>query len=560
MSKINKDKFQEVVNGISQKELYKNFAKIDSEIFRKAGLTTEDVEWIQKRISKNPKGFLFDFKELDKDQRLSNNYFVLKEVPHLSINKQDKNNLLIEGDNYEALKALKSTGTKVDFIYIDPPYNTGKEFIYSDNYSINPKPVGNDDVHKHSKWLSFMKKRLLLAKELMNDEGVIFISIDDNEQAYLKVLMDEIFGEENFISNLSIENNPKGRKNSDFISVSSEYCLIYTKNKIKINFKNTIPKKKSDMKKDEFGIWVHNSGKRVIVGENKYNDIVSDINSDKNYNVYFKTYNHELIIEKEQDIDLEQQLIGDGYKKYFSYNRSNKVYNTYTYKKLLSLYDEKKLSFKNDKIYEKNTSDSIRAKSIWKNEKYLAIVDGVEKEYSIDLKTTSSKQELKTIFGNDIFDNPKNVSFIKNLIKLIDKKDMLILDFFAGSGTTGQAVMELNREDGENRRFILVTNNERNGYDVERNPEYGIARAVTRERLFRVINGKGSNGELIVWELQKELQKDNKKYLLENSVNYLKVETIHKVNGQFEDIDELQPLYKKEFDNKEFSIVELENE
>ena len=169
-------------------------------------------------------------------------------------------NLYIEGDNLEVLKLLqKSYHKKVKMIYIDPPYNTGKDFVYKDNFRDNIKNYleitgqVDSDGNKlstnsetsgryHSDWLNMMYPRLKLARNLLKDDGVIFISIDDNEVSNLRKLCDEIFGEDNFISLLSVENNPKGRKNSKFISVSNEYCLIYCKNIEETSFIENIPK------------------------------------------------------------------------------------------------------------------------------------------------------------------------------------------------------------------------------------------------------------------------------------------------------------------------------
>ena len=159
---------------------------------------------------------------------------------------KNSSNLFFTGDNLEVLRHLQTAyANKVDVIYIDPPYNTGKDdFVYPDNFEYSDDKLKemfglNDDQlsrlksiqgkSSHSAWMTFMYPRLALAKRLLTAEGVMFVSIDDNEQANLKLLMDEVFGEDNFIGNLSVENNPKGRKNSKFISVSSEFVILYAK-------------------------------------------------------------------------------------------------------------------------------------------------------------------------------------------------------------------------------------------------------------------------------------------------------------------------------------------
>ncbi|MDY2776600.1 MAG: site-specific DNA-methyltransferase [Streptococcus infantarius] len=367
-------------------------------------------------------------------------------------------NFLLEGDNLHSLHLLEKTHSgKIDVIYIDPPYNTGnKDFIYND------KIVDKTDGYSHSKWLSFMSKRLEIARNLLSDKGVIFISIDDNEQAQLKLLCDEIFGEINFLTQFIIENNPKGRKNSNFSSVTSEYCIAYSKNSELAYFVENIPKASSDMRLDDEGNYVHSSGRRVIVGQNNFNKIVSNFLSDKHYSFYFRKQDRSYKFIKEDSIDnVDNVLLNQGFIRYISYRNGVFVENTYTQRKLEELLQNYALDFTDDKIYEKNFRSTIRIKNLLINRKYEAIVDNKKQEFEIDLKTTSAKQQLAKIFGGKSpFDYPKNIGLIKLLLTLNDSKDMTVLDFFAGSGTTGHAVTQLNKEDGGNRKYILCTNNE----------------------------------------------------------------------------------------------------
>lgn len=382
-------------------------------------------------------------------------------------------NFLLEGDNLHSLHLLEKTHSgKIDVIYIDPPYNTGnKDFIYND------KIVDKTDGYSHSKWLSFMSKRLEIARNLLSDRGVIFISIDDNEQAQLKLLCDEIFGEINFLTQFIIENNPKGRKNSNFSSVTSEYCIAYSKNSELAYFVENIPKASSDMRLDDEGNYVHSSGRRVIVGQNNFNKIVSNFLSDKHYSFYFRKQDRSYKFIKEDSIDnVDNVLLNQGFIRYISYRNGVFVENTYTQRKLEELLQNYALDFTEDKIYEKNFRSTIRIKNLLINRKYEAIVDNKKQEFEIDLKTTSAKQQLAKIFGGKSpFDYPKNIGLIKLLLTLNDSKDMTVLDFFAGSGTTGHAVTQLNKEDGGNRKYILCTNNENK-----------IAEEVTYKRLSNI--------------------------------------------------------------------------
>lgn len=401
-------------------------------------------------------------------------------VPNEEHNQKEENvdseNIYITGDNLDGLKhLLKSYAGKVKCIYIDPPYNTGSDgFIYNDNFNFTIEElteklsIGEEQAQRildltkrgsasHSAWLMFMYPRLQLARDLLTDDGVVFISIDDNEQANLKLLCDDVFGEENFISTLTVENNPKGRKNSSYVSVSSEFCVCYCKNKGIGAFVENIPKNVSDMTLDEDGKYVHNSGKRVLVGENKFNNVVTNLNSDKHYTVYYHRDNKDMILKKEESISMiDSELVSNGYLRYITYNDDKFVENTYTENKFKELFKKKSLDFKDDKIYEKNFNSTIRIKSILTNRKYDAVINNEVVPFEIDLKSTSAKQNVEQLFGFTAFDYPKNTSFIKLLITLCTKEDDIILDFFSGSASTAHSVMLLNEEKKLNRKFIMV--------------------------------------------------------------------------------------------------------
>ena len=393
-----------------------------------------------------------------------------------SKNWDDTQNLYIEGDNLEVLKLLqKSYHGKIKMIYIDPPYNRDRDFIYPDDFSdsiANYKRItkqvddggrplsSNNELsgRYHTNWLNLIFPRLRLARALLSDDGVIFISIDDNEVDNLKKICNEVFGESNFVGVLSVENNPKGRKNSDFISVSSEYCVIYAKNKNRSFFVENVPKKASDMVLDSDGRYVHGSGKRVLVGENSFNDPVTKVESDKNYSVYYRTIDKQLITKKEKLGEFDQQLIDDGYVKYYSHNGACLVENTYTETKFHELFEKRALEFAEEKIYEKNFSDTVRIKSQLVNRQYEAIVRGKKQQYSMELTTTGAGTYLKTLFNlaDTPFPAPKNVGYLKLLISLFKRDSYTVLDFFSGSAGTADAVMQLNAEDNGSRKFIMV--------------------------------------------------------------------------------------------------------
>ena len=396
------------------------------------------------------------------------------------IENKNSNNVYISGDNIDALKHLeKSYTNKIKCIYIDPPYNTGSDgFAYNDKFKFTVEKLMRDlDIseeeatriydmtnsksNSHSAWLTFMYPRLYLGRQLLSDDGVIFISIDENECANLKLLCDNIFGLENYIGMFSVEVNPKGRKNSNYISVCNDYCLVYSKNKENENtfFCENVPKDVKDMVQNDDGTYIQSGGRRVLVGEQSFNDKVN-FKSDKHYSVYYNEEDNLIELIKEKNInDINDELISLGYKRYISFNGDEFVENTYTMNKFKELFENDELDFTEKKIYGKNTSTTIRIKSILTNKKYDAIIDGnVKNDYEIDLKTTSAGTRLKELFGlNEVpFSAPKNERFISLLISLLSDKNLTVLDFFSGSGTTAHAVMNLNVEDGGNRKYILI--------------------------------------------------------------------------------------------------------
>ena len=400
----------------------------------------------------------------------------LRPVKEKSADFDNTKNIYIEGDNLEVLKILQESYlNKIKCIYIDPPYNTGNDFIYNDNFTKNVKNeleesgqideynnrliTNNDSNGKfHSAWIAMMYPRLKLARNILSKDGVVFISIDENELFNLKKICDEIFGENNYISTLTVENNPKGRKNSKYVSVSCEYCLIYAKDCENSYFIENIPKDASEMKEDENGNFIHNSGKRVIVGENNFNKFITNQNSDKHYSVYYNKEKNDLILLKEELVsEIKSNLIHQGYNRYYSYRDGKFVENTYSINKFKELFANNELDFKEDKIYEKNMSTTIRIKNLLTNKKYKGIVNNEIVDVNLDYKTTSAGTYLKELFGGKLlFSAPKNVGLLKVLFSLLDDKNLIVMDFFSGSATTADAVMQLNSIDNGNRRFIMV--------------------------------------------------------------------------------------------------------
>lgn len=379
------------------------------------------------------------------------------------------NNILIEGDNYHALTSLNFVEKEsVDLIYIDPPYNTGHEdFSYNDNY------VNYDDTFIHSKWLSFMERRLKLAKELLKEDGIIFISIDDNEQANLKILCDSIFGPYNFVNTFIIDKTAQGANNSATFKTQHEFCLLYKKRddrNINTNIADEIDRSKYKYK-DEKGYYALT---------NTFDSINSPLSKNKNrgYTVYYRESDKDVIVRDEYNREnntfgpVDNELLKKGYIPIRPGIRKNVQY---PWNWMLSRFLEE---YKQELVFQRNKFGNY---TIYHKNRF----KGLTKDATIKRFDTRQfgNQALVDVLGQKLFDYPKSIDMMKWVISRHLNKDALVLDFFAGSGTTGQAVLELNAEDGGNRRFILCTNNEN-----------GICEKVTYPRLKTVITGKRPDG------------------------------------------------------------------
>lgn len=414
---------------------------------------------IEKLESRKKYGLVWDEeKTKEKFEKDSENALpVLKEVKSKEIKTDPTKptNILIEGDNYHALSVLNYTHQgKIDVIYIDPPYNTGnKDFKYNDNY------VDKEDAYRHSKWLSFMSKRLRLAKNLLKDDGVIFISIDDNEAAQLKLLCNEIFGEDNLLDVFYIQVRYAGKSlnEKDDFQKLIEQVFIYAKNKYL--FDPNKPSTEYDLNKFRYKIVEKGTGKEIVLGKKKV--------------IIFKPDEYE-ITEEEPAITLLKATWASG--SVLKGNTSGKFFHTY-------LEDRKKIDGLNIlyKVYGIG-EDGLGYRYFTGPKKETAtkglFYSGIPLNRKSEMESGSGSQKEKPIinfydfsgdFGNirheggmDFRSGKKPTRMLKMLINLHKKKDVSVLDFFAGSGSTGHAVMALNEDDGGNRNFILCTNNEEN--------------------------------------------------------------------------------------------------
>ena len=426
-----------------------NKAELRKKIRDLDGLTNEEKAALLELLNKQKKyGLVWEEKTEDVEERLRDHLPVLEEDKSKYIPSEcpdAPNHILIEGDNLEALTALSYTHEgKIDVIYIDPPYNTGnKDFIYNDSY------VDSEDGYRHSKWLSFMSKRLKIAKRLLSDEGTIFISIDENELYNLVILCDEIFGENNFIGQWNWYKSATPPALSYKIKRNVEYIVAYEKRRNAIKYRGIQKVSTSDDPMTK----IQNSIKTLTFPAGTLNCKTED--SVVNSGTYGTA--------KYPNVLLNDLVIENGKNK-------NSV------------------SFQNRFIWLQSTLDEqIRKGTIFNLSKSL-VISYKKAEYdpevppnlidgSVNVSTTEEAgKDLAKIFHEKVFDYPKPVSLIAYVLGF--RKSGIILDFFAGSGTTLHATMQLNSEDGGHRQCILVTNNENN-----------ICEGVTYERNKRVING-----------------------------------------------------------------------
>lgn len=437
----------------------------------------ELIDLVKKLRSKRKYGLVWESEKIREHFDSQTSLPVLEDLPKLAIKSKSEKptHLLIEGDNYPALALLNAThSSKIDLIYIDPPYNTGnKDFKYNDDF------VERDDVYRHSKWLAFMSKRLELAKTLLSEYGIIFVSIGEDEQANLKLLMDSVFGENNFIETFIWESIFRPSNLGKSVRRNSEYVLCYVRNKSE----NFTLAQKSQETQGEPSLTQNNNAPRTLTFPANYVKVKLEDGTYKKG--------------KFGEIEMLDDLVVKGGLaiKEFRINGKLKWKQDYL-----------------DSEIEKGVTLSIKTKSFipYYRKDYQETILRPTKIIPRDTvgDVLAANAELKRIFGESVFDYPKPTSLIKYLISICElPENPIILDYFAGSGTTGDAVLQLNDEDEGNRQFILITNNEQN-----------ICEEVTYPRLQKIINGfEDSAGNVIASK--------------EANLRYLKVESLAKTRN-----------------------------
>ena len=366
----------------------------------------------------------------------------LRPLKEKSVDFDNTQNIYIEGDNLEVLKILQESYlNKIKCIYIDPPYNTGNDFIYNDKFKkdIDEELLESGQVDEegnrmvtnnqsngrfHSDWLSMMYPRLKLARNLLTDDGVIFISIDDNEIDNLKKICDEIFGENNFVATFIWKKTSNPNSTSNNIGIEHEYIILYSKNyNYKLNF---LPLKDFDLNKyinlDEFEL---TRGKYKLVGLNK-TGTVNDLRPNLMYDIVAPDG---AIIKPRPRWRWSKEMFENGIKeKRIVFKENNGKWTVY---------------------YKQYLNEDNKGKAIERGNLIKTILDDSG-------RTTDGTLEVNNLLGKGYFDFPKPSTLIKKIIYISTNCDDIVLDFFSGSATTAHAVMQLNSEDNGNRKYIMV--------------------------------------------------------------------------------------------------------
>ena len=481
-------------------------------------------------------------------------------------------NLLIKGDNLEVLKHLANAYyEKVKMIYIDPPYNTGNDdFVYNDDRKYTVKDLQNligideekakrilaftqSKSNSHSAWLTFMYPRLYIAKQLLRDDGVIFVSIDDNEVAQLRLLMDEVFGEENFVAEFP-RITKKAGKTTDLVAKNTDYLICYRKTDKVILEKNSF----EDSKYDGVDEFYEERGNFKLSQTLDYNSIQ-----------YSKSLDYEIklngIIYRPGNVSKEQMEARQ--------NAKPKSDFCWRWSKDLFEFGLKSgfIVVKNGRIYTKTYKNAIIKKDknkgyyveIQERKKANSTLEFIDNRYSND----NSTKDISKYFDEKVFEYSKPISLIYKITEISTGNNDFILDFFAGSGTTGDAVMQLNAEDGGNRKYILVQLPEpidpkknKTAYDFvkdELKAEPTIFE-ITKERLLRAAKKiKTETIEKKIAEKQKEIKELEGKLDFENNDEKIKqlqkeIDTLEKQDLGFK-IFETMPIWEEyDFEAEQF--------
>ncbi|SMG01174.1 site-specific DNA-methyltransferase [Burkholderia singularis] len=404
------------------------------------------IEMLRRRDSQTPYGLVWESRNIAQDKALNRDFVGLELDPALSCGTGPWRNLIIEGDNYDALRHLVSTyAGQVKLIYIDPPYNTGrKDFVYNDSY-FDPT-----NRYRHSTWLEFMYQRLRLAKDLLAEDGVIFVSIDDNELFNLGLLMNKVFGESNFIANIIWQKVFSPKNTAVHFSDDHEYILVYAADR---------------------DVWRPNPMPRTAAQDGAYKNMDNDprgpwMSSDISARNFYSAGSYAVTAPSGKVISGPPpgRYWTVSEDKFHELNRDNRIWwgkggnNAPRLKRFLS-----------------EVKQGVVPQTLW--------------TYDAVGHTQDAKKQLNEMLpkerSEDVFSTPKPLQLMDRILRLATKPGDLVLDFFAGSGTMAQALLQLNKEDGGERRFILVSNTEA----TDSEPDKNLCRDVCAARVRRAIEG-----------------------------------------------------------------------
>lgn len=443
-------------------------------------LTREElVAVLQRRDALARYGLRWERDSIQQDKSLNRDFVGFELDEDLSVGEGPWTNLVIEGDNFDALRNLATTHQgQVQVIYIDPPYNTGrKDFVYNDNY------FDATNRYRHSAWLEFMYQRMSLAKNLLADEGTIFVSIDDIELYNLKLLMDSVFGAQNFIGNIIWKNVTDN--NPTRVAIEHEYILVYAKQKAL----NPSIWKSADFEIKELLLEVG----RTLIGKHNSQDALQ-----KAYTEWYRENkaflgplsDYKFIDQK--GVYAGSRSVHNPGKEGYRYDVPHRVTGRPCKEPLMGYrfpWKTMQALIENDELLYGEDENKIVELKVYAKD-FLAKLPSV-----IELDGRKGPNELKSIFGGVApFNNPKPSELLTHLLSFVAGKDALVMDFFAGSGTTAHAVLQLNKEDGGNRRFVLVSSTEATVAEPDKN----ICKDVCAARVKKVIEGyENSDGEAI---------------------------------------------------------------
>lgn len=481
-----------------------------------------------EHLTQQKVGLYWESSAIERDAALNANVVLPRlhpEASHCPPDTTQHHNLIIEGDNFDSLRLLRATHAgKIRVIYIDPPYNTGnKDWVYNDHY------VGANDRYRHSQWLEFLYQRLTLARELLTSDGVILVSINDENRARLELLMDEVFPGRrvgSFVWRTRDTTSAKGKNFSDV----HEHILVYGGEGFSFNGREKTQKKYKNPDKDPRGPW---NGDPLTLAFNRF----------ERENLYYPIFNPETErwypcdenrvwayatesrVEEGQSLQAEtmeefirrKQILFPADEKVVVWQSIEEIYEAIESNDVPVTPKRKRpLISKNTPNLEFWIGKSVGFgrplfKKFWKDlrshsnpvSSWIARINETHDEEDLAVlrspQAGEGTEEIQRIFGSKVFQYPKPPTLIAELIRQASLPNDIILDFFAGSGTTGQVVLELNEEDGGNRRFILCSSTEA----TAKEPEKNLCRDVCAERIRRVITTQGYRASFAYLQLDK---------------------------------------------------------